>query len=396
MSRGAGSATAWRRRVTTTTGMSAGAGIGLQALEQRRPPTCRGGGGRGGSGPGGADGPARAPRLPDIAASSSTLPSGPGPARPGPGWPDCPRCAGPAAWPRARRRRPAAARVDAPGPSGAVGRGEVDGERRAVAEPSSARRCAPHPLDQVLRQGEPDAGALHAAGLGTEPVEGLEHAVDVLGPDPGAGVGRRRSGPGRGRDGLDGRRPRARPVRLYFTAFESRLSRTWRRRWRSARTWNVVGTRLEVGHDGDVPVARPAAGPGRRRRRGRLADGTGSSREIEVARLDAGDVEDLVDQVQQVPARPQDVADGLTVLVGQVVHLEQLGEARARELSGVRSSWLIRDRNSLLARLACSATSTATCISASNSSSSVTSRDTTTAPTAGRRPPRSPGPGSRA
>ena len=39
-----------------------------------------------------------------------------------------------------------------------------------------------HALDQVLRQREPDTGALHPAGLGPQPVEGLEDPVDVLGP----------------------------------------------------------------------------------------------------------------------------------------------------------------------------------------------------------------------
>ncbi len=73
--------------------------------------------------------------------------------------------------------------------------------------------------------------------------------------------------------------------------------------------------------------------------------------------LDTGNVQHLVDQPQQVLPGPQDMPD-LGPLAGTGIHVQQLGEARMA-FSGVRSSWLMRERNSLLARLALSASSRA-------------------------------------
>ena len=47
------------------------------------------------------------------------------------------------------------------------------------------------------------------------------------------------------------------------------------------------------------------------------------------------------------------------LLLGELVHREQLREPEDRVQRGVRSSWLIRDRNTVFARLACSASSRA-------------------------------------
>ena len=53
-------------------------------------------------------------------------------------------------------------------------------------------------------------------------------------------------------------------------------------------------------------------------------------RQRQVPRLDARDVEHLVDQRQQVRAAAQDLRDALLAIVGQIVELEQLGEAEDR------------------------------------------------------------------
>ena len=45
-----------------------------------------------------------------------------------------------------------------------------------------------------------------------------------------------------------------------------------------------------------------------------------------MAHLDPCDVEHLVDEPEQVPARPQDVRDRFFLRWRQLVHLEQLGE----------------------------------------------------------------------
>jgi hypothetical protein len=61
-----------------------------------------------------------------------------------------------------------------------------------------------------------------------------------------------------------------------------------------------------------------------------IEDEDGLDRQVKMARLDPGDVQHLVDQVQQMLARSQDVADGLLLLFGQLVHVEELGEAQDR------------------------------------------------------------------
>ena len=49
---------------------------------------------------------------------------------------------------------------------------------------------------------------------------------------------------------------------------------------------------------------------------------TGSEKIVTVARLDARDVEHLVDQLQQAPSRFQDVMDRLKLVLGQAIHLQ--------------------------------------------------------------------------
>ena len=48
--------------------------------------------------------------------------------------------------------------------------------------------------------------------------------------------------------------------------------------------------------------------------------------QLEVPRLDAGDVEDLVDEVEKVATGPQDVVHRVGLVSGDVVHLEELRE----------------------------------------------------------------------
>jgi len=100
-------------------------------------------------------------------------------------------------------------------------------------------------------------------------------------------------------------------------------------------------------------------------------------RQCQVAGLDPGDVEYLVDQLEQVAAAPQHVVDALGLLGGEVVELEQLAEPEDG-VEGVRSSWLILDRNSLLARLARSASSLACSMACSARRRPVTSATTPT------------------
>src|SRR5205823_3765400 len=48
---------------------------------------------------------------------------------------------------------------------------------------------------------------------------------------------------------------------------------------------------------------------------------------VEAAGLDAGDVEHLVNELEQVTATPEDVGDALALTVVQIVQLQELAEA---------------------------------------------------------------------
>ena len=89
--------------------------------------------------------------------------------------------------------------------------------------------------------------------------------------------------------------------------------------------------------------------------------------------LDARDLQHLVDEVQQVPAGLEDVLARLAPApAGSSARASSWAKPRM-VFSGVRSSWLMRDRNSLLARLARSASSLARASAASARLRSVTS-----------------------
>ena len=77
--------------------------------------------------------------------------------------------------------------------------------------------------------------------------------------------------------------------------------------------------------------------------------------------LDAGDGQHLVDQREQMAPGLENVPDAflLPAWPGRVISSNWPKPRMA--LSGVRSSWLMRERNSLLARLAFSASSFACC-----------------------------------
>ena len=83
--------------------------------------------------------------------------------------------------------------------------------------------------------------------------------------------------------------------------------------------------RRRVSVELDAARRRPAGGPGRAPRASTSATRHRLERERQPAGLDAGDVEHLVDQVEQVPAALEDLADALAA-----------GRAVSRSIS---SSW---------------------------------------------------------
>jgi hypothetical protein len=83
----------------------------------------------------------------------------------------------------------------------------------------------------------------------------------------------------------------------------------------------------------------------------------GLEREVLAPGLDAGDLEHLVDEVEQVPPGLEDVLHRLA-LPARAARPRASSWAKPRMLFiGVRSSWLMRLRNSLFARFARSASS---------------------------------------
>ena len=87
------------------------------------------------------------------------------------------------------------------------------------------------------------------------------------------------------------------------------------------------------------------------------ASDTRLERQRQLARLDQREIEDLVDQLQQVPARLEDLVDA-SLLRGRRARARRIPCSWAKPriaLSGVRSSWLMLERKSDFARLAFSA-----------------------------------------
>jgi len=80
----------------------------------------------------------------------------------------------------------------------------------------------------------------------------------------------------------------------------------------------------------------------------------GFHREFQFAGLHPGDVDQFVDEGEQVLAGGEDPVSAVAVVLVQVRHLQELGEAEDR-VERVRSSWLVRDRKVFFVALACSA-----------------------------------------
>ena len=171
---------------------------------------------------------------------------------------------------------------------------------------------------------------------------------------PGAGVGDGDLDPARRRRAAR-RRDACRPRRLYLTALRQQIDQHLLEPRAVAQH---AARRRRPAATGDARAARPrpaTSAPARRRPAARRA--TGSSCSSHVARFDARQVEHVVDHLQQVPA-------GLLDLRVHSSWCGASGGSRSSSsscakpsiaFSGVRSSWLMRDRNSLLARFAASA-----------------------------------------
>ena len=237
-----------------------------------------------------------------------------------------------------------------------------DGERRALPDDALGGDGAAVQLDQLLHQRQPDAAAfVGAAPRVLDPVEPLEQPGHLLGGDARAGVPHPQFGAA-----SPARRSvtAISPSKVNLKALESRLRTIFSHMSRSTKTGSASG--------GQSTVSRsPARSHGRAEDAGQLGGEGGEVgrlvRRPDPARLDAGEVQQRVDQPQQ----PQAVAvDDLELARGG---RRQVGcgcgpagprPGRASSVSGVRNSWLTLEKNAVLARSS-SASASARCRSSS-------------------------------
>jgi hypothetical protein len=266
------------------------------------------------------------------------------------GWPGCLRhTAACAARLAVRHARAAAPRTPASGPAAAPGQPQFDPEHAADADRAVHADGAAHQFHQALGHHQADAGAFFRAGLLAQPVEGLEQLRQLS----------RRQSPSPVSRTLMRMRLRPRqalqlttrpPGVLYLMALNSRLISTCLTRVRSA---SHEAGESKRGKSCDAALAAPAV---RSWRGSRAAPrpATPVQRQRHLARLDQRQVEDLVDQLQQVPAGLAGSGRGCASAPASARRLpDSMSCAKPRmAFSGVRSSWLMLDRKSDFARLA--------------------------------------------
>ena len=157
------------------------------------------------------------------------------------------------------------------------------------------------------------------------------------------------------------------PMRLYLTALLSRLTSTCRMRTCRRAPRPDAGRRCEPPRHRLEPAGRVRdlevdVGLGRQRRHHaerighRVLEVDCLHRDHHLPRFDARQVEDVVDQRQQVRAGILDVLDAAELVDRRRPRrIDRSSCAKpSTALSGVLNSWLIRDRNSVLARFAAS------------------------------------------
>ena len=224
----------------------------------------------------------------------------------------------------ARRRR--ARRVQAGARVGRHRLGQLDPEEAAPALRVVETDGAAHRLHEPLGEREPEPGALDGTRLGAEAVERREEPRAPVVRNARARVGDRETDP------ADGHLVTADDEAAGLVVVLDRIGDQVQQ-----HLLQPLGVREHVAMveraAGDLDVDAPLGGE----RTGQvhdagdgLADLDGLLREREPPGLDARDVEDLVDQLQQVPAALEDLLHALAVGSAVGLHLEELPEAEDR------------------------------------------------------------------
>ena len=215
-------------------------------------------------------------------------------------------------------------------------RGQPDGERRPDADRALHVDRAAVQVDERLDDRQPEAGAGALALVRRAAVEAVEQPPRLLGRDAAPGVGdgdRRRLGVG-----LEAQRDRALLRRVEVRVRdEVRHDLADPRRVGERRRARVVDLQLEA-----LALGLQARLDHRRDLRDGLAQVDAARVDLELAGLDAGDVEQVVDELGEPVGRLQRDVDELELALGEVLvvgRLEQLDEALDRRQ---RAAQLVR------------------------------------------------------
>ena len=216
-------------------------------------------------------------------------------------------------------------RAAAGGQGGRAGEGgQVEVKDAAFAPPGNDVDLAAHRLDQTAADRQADASARDAALGGVEPLERREQPGDVVGTQARAAVGH--DDPHGPRVGPAAPQPQAATLGVVFDPVGKQVEE-------HLVEPPAVGAHQErpvapAGFD-DLDTVLPGQGLDELGGGGeRLAGVHRFEVELHVAGLDAGDVEHLVDEVEQVPAPLEDLFDAGALRGRQVFEVEQLAEAQ--------------------------------------------------------------------
>ena len=262
---------------------------------------------------------------------------------------------------QARRGRPRSCRRRRPRSRS----GAVKWKRAALAGLALDPDPAAHQLDQL--RGDRQAQPVPPYCRVVEPsawVNGSKIASLLLGRDADAGVAdrevqARRRRRRRARPAVDARR-RPRPARVNLIALPTRFDEHLPEPARVADQ-RVGHVRADVGRPARAPSACARSASGSTRVAERVAQvEVGSASRSQLARLDLREVEDVVDAASAA-TRPTylTIVEVLALLGGRARCRARARSCRGCRSSGVRISWLMLARNSLLAWLAASAASLA-------------------------------------
>ena len=224
--------------------------------------------------------------------------------------------------PQARRQRVwVRPRVLASGLRG-VGRGNDQAERATLADDALDLKRSSHGLGQPLRQRQPQARPLHIRALGAEPLERDEQARDVCWEDAGAVVAHLEG------DSVTGCPPAPQDDGPARSVVLDPVRQKVEEDLLDALPVRHDPFDLQI-FDTDLDAALRGQGPDEvDDLRGHLVRRDRLDRERDPARLDPRDVQDLVDQIQQVPPTLQDLLDALALLVVEGAQIQQLAEAQ--------------------------------------------------------------------